>query len=419
MMAQLLVIREQLKNFYGRFENYCKPALKFILSLITLLMINGKIGYSSVLTNVAVALIIALLSSFLPMNFIVVVDAIIILMQLYALSLESVVVVGVLLLLMFLLYFRFASEDTVLLLFTPLCFALKIPYVIPLATGLISTPAAVVSAGCGAVVYYVLSYISDNASTLTSMGAEEMLVRFRFLIDAIIYNKEMLMVVAAFSVTIICVYLIRRLSVDHAWTIAIVTGALMNILIILIGDLKFNTYISIVGLIMGSIAGVLIVIVLKFFVFNVDYSRTEMVQFEDDEYYYYVKAVPKNSVSVTDKKVKKIKGQNKETSSSDATARRNSTMEKSEGDVPEYRVRRLATKAGGRRNDSTINGSNKNGTKRIILSDEEIGKDGIVPTTSRSSRPEHRVDSNGLTGIERAAAAKAKAEREERNKKGE
>ena len=204
-MAQLLVIREQLKNFYGRFENYCKPALKFILSLITLLMINGKIGYSSVLTNVAVALIIALLSSFLPMNFIVVVDAIIILMQLYALSLESVVVVGVLLLLMFLLYFRFASKDTVLLLFTPLCFALKIPYVIPLAAGLISTPAAVVSAGCGAVVYYVLSYISDNASTLTSMGAEEMLVRFRFLIDAIVYNKEMLMVVAAFSVTIICV----------------------------------------------------------------------------------------------------------------------------------------------------------------------------------------------------------------------
>ena len=29
------------------------------------------------------------------------------------------------------------------------------------------------------------------------------------------------------------------------------------------------------------------------FLFSVDYSRTERVQFEDDEYYYYVKAVPK------------------------------------------------------------------------------------------------------------------------------
>ena len=27
--------------------------------------------------------------------------------------------------------------------------------------------------------------------------------------------------------------------------------------------------------------------------FNVDYSHIEITQFEDDEYYYYVKAVPK------------------------------------------------------------------------------------------------------------------------------
>ena len=39
---------------------------------------------------------------------------------------------------------------------------------------------------------------------------------------------------------------------------------------------------------------------------NFSYSRTEYVQFEDDEYYYYVKAVPKNSVKREKKKVKKI-----------------------------------------------------------------------------------------------------------------
>lgn len=32
---------------------------------------------------------------------------------------------------------------------------------------------------------------------------------------------------------------------------------------------------------------------IEFLCFNLDYSRTEKVQFEDDEYYYYVKAVPK------------------------------------------------------------------------------------------------------------------------------
>jgi hypothetical protein len=31
---------------------------------------------------------------------------------------------------------------------------------------------------------------------------------------------------------------------------------------------------------------------------NLDYARTERVQFEDDDYYYYVKAVPKKMVAV-------------------------------------------------------------------------------------------------------------------------
>ena len=49
-----------------------------------------------------------------------------------------------------------------------------------------------------------------------------------------------------------------------------------------------------------------IVKVIEFFAFHVDYSRVEKVQFEDDEYYYYVKAVPKITVAMPSKTVKKI-----------------------------------------------------------------------------------------------------------------
>ena len=37
-----------------------------------------------------------------------------------------------------------------------------------------------------------------------------------------------------------------------------------------------------------------------------DYARSESLQFEDDEYYYYVKAIPKVSVSTPEKTVKRI-----------------------------------------------------------------------------------------------------------------
>ena len=47
---------------------------------------------------------------------------------------------------------------------------------------------------------------------------------------------------------------------------------------------------------------------------SLDYSRVERVQFEDDEYYYYVKAVPKASVTQEDKKVKQITSRRKKDS---------------------------------------------------------------------------------------------------------
>lgn len=57
-----------------------------------------------------------------------------------------------------------------ILIFTVLLLALKIPYVVPVAVGLLATPLAAVSVACGTVVYYLLTNISDNATTISSMG---------------------------------------------------------------------------------------------------------------------------------------------------------------------------------------------------------------------------------------------------------
>lgn len=40
--------------------------------------------------------------------------------------------------------------------------------------------------------------------------------------------------------------------------------------------------------------------------FAVDYTRTEYMQFEDDDYVYYVKAVPKVAVSKPDVRVQRM-----------------------------------------------------------------------------------------------------------------
>lgn len=306
-MTNLLVFREQLKKFYSKYELYITPLCKFLLALVSLLVINSRIGYMSTLKNAAVILILALLCSFLPINLTIVIAAAVTLAHLYAFSVECAIVALAVFLLLFILYFRFSPKDTLAVLLTPICFVLKIPYVMPIAVGLIGTPASSVAVASGVIVYYMLAGMNESASVLNTFDADGMVDKFRYCIDTLMGNRAMMVAIVAFAATVLVVWFIRRLSIDHAWTIAMITGALLNILILLFGDLMYSTDISIIGLILGSIVSVLLVKVLQFFVFNVDYSRTEMVQFEDDEYYYYVKAVPKNTVATPEKRVKTIR----------------------------------------------------------------------------------------------------------------
>ena len=116
----------------------------------------------------------------------------------------------------------------------------------------------------------------------------------------------MYLVLTAFVVAMLLVYQIRRLSVDHAWTIAILTGVLVQFAILFAGYLLFGINGKVFTLLIGSIVSTGMAFVLKFLFFNVDYTRVERVQFEDDEYYYYVKAVPKISVTQSKKQIKQF-----------------------------------------------------------------------------------------------------------------
>ena len=288
MTTSLLEVREYIRNFYVKYEEYIVPVLKFVLALISLLMINEQLGYMSQLNNMAAVLVVALVCSFMPKNFILFVGAGFVTLHLYEVSLECAVIALLVFLLMFLLYFRFSPDSVVLVIITPMLFVLKIPYAAPLLAGLLANPFAAVTVACGVVIYYLITYMNVNASILGASQAESMIQRFRDIFDGIFGNRAMIIVIAAFAVTVIMVYLIRRLSVDYAWTIAVVAGALLDVVILMVGDLMYDAK------------------VVQFFKFNLDYSRTEKVQFEDDEYYYYVKAVPKMTVATPEKKVKKI-----------------------------------------------------------------------------------------------------------------
>lgn len=306
-MTGLLEIKEKLKNLYGRYDIFFRPLFKFILAMCVFSLINGNIGYMKRINTVSVMLVFSLVCAILPVNAMVLVASVVVLAHLYALSLEVAVVGLALFLLIGLLYFRFAPKDGIYALLTPLCLHFNIGPVMPMTAGLLGKPYSVISVISGTFVWFFLDGVKKNETVLGSIGDEAVMTsKFTAALNQLMGNKEMYLVIVTFLFVTLAVYLIRRLCIDYAWLAAIIIGSLVNFIVLFAGYVLLGISGKVMGLVIGSLLSLVVALVLEFLFFNLDYSRTERVQFEDDEYYYYVKAVPKMYVARKEKQVKKI-----------------------------------------------------------------------------------------------------------------
>ena len=300
-MRDLLVIKEKLKKFVGKNEVFILPVLKFLMVFIAMSKINSSLGFMSKLSNGGITLIVALAGSFLPLNLTLVILALIITAHMYKLSMECAILVLALFVIMFLLYFRFASKDSVGALLVPISFAFKVPYIMPVSMGLVGGPCSMVSVGCGTVIYQVLHYIAVNAENIKGGGGDkitEKLGSLKAIVDGMLENKAVIVYAVAFSITVLVVYIIRRLSINYSWFIAIAAGSIGCFVLVLITTAALHAQVSLGGAFFGMIISIIVNLILQYFLFDLDYNRSERVQFEDDEYYYYVKAVPKNTIKL-------------------------------------------------------------------------------------------------------------------------
>ena len=307
-MTNLLEIKDRLIRFYSKYETYLFPVVKFIVAIVLFTVINMNIGFMEKISRFPIALILALVCAILPVNATIWLAAFVVLADMYALSMEVAVTTLVLFAALFFLYFRFAPKDGFAAVLTPVCFKLNIPYVMPIGCSLLRDAYSVVAIICGTVIYYFLDGIHQNSGTLKNVvadgGTAATTSKFDISVGQLLSNKEMYLVIAIFTITAIVVYLVRRLEVEHAWTLAIISGVLIEVVGLFVGYLVLNVSGKTLGLLIGNIFSLLISFVIQFLFMNLDYARTERVQFEDDDYYYYVKAVPKKMVAVKEVTVK-------------------------------------------------------------------------------------------------------------------
>lgn len=314
-MVGLLEFRQKLKMIYAEYSAYFIPVIKFFMVFLTLTTMNRHIGYMDRLNSMAIVLLVSLVCCILPAGASTFFVSIFMLAHLFSLSLIGAGLALAVLLIMFCTYYIFQPKDSILLYLVPVAFALKIPYVVPMVMGLVGGFFSAIPVSFGVILYYMLRWVKLNSSLLSASSTLEPLQQLMEMVTGVLKNKEMIVVIIAFTATLFVVYLIRRLSIQYCWEIAIGVGSLVDILILLVGSSSLDLNIEMGPVLLGVTVAALIALVLMFFQFLVDFNRTVRTQFEDDEYYYYVKAVPKVTVAPREKKVKKIAAPKKKAAS--------------------------------------------------------------------------------------------------------
>ncbi len=305
-MMMFLVLKERLKSFYGKYTTAANGIVKFVFSFTAIVLMGNNIGFMTKLTGPVAAVFLSLTCAFLPYGAISFLLGIVMLVHIYTVSMETALITAVFLIIVALLYYGFQPGDSFWLVLTPMAFFLKVPFVIPLLAGLSGGLTVAIPLCCGVAVYYILQYVKQNAGVLTNDASVDITQKFVQIIRAIVTNRAMAVMIVAFVVGILVVYLLRTQALDYSWSVASIVGVVAQLAVVFAGDYLFDVSMPILELLTGALFSLLIAAAYQFFVFAVDYTRTEYTQFEDDDYVYYVKAVPKVSVSRPDVRVQHI-----------------------------------------------------------------------------------------------------------------
>lgn len=313
-MIKVYEIKELLTNIYKRYEKLILPVIRFILAYIVVSSLNGFFGYAAVLSRVPVRLVSALLAAFLPGSWFLLLLGLMVLLQVFSVSIEAAALLFVIMAAVYLLFMPMITEYSWIVILMPLLLHWNLGYLMPLILGLVFTPITLIPMSVGIGIYRFAGYLSgilqgnsDPAKTSLFDAPGNLLGMYNQLLSVMTADKVTILLILVFSAALLVVYYIVKVEMDYAHYIAIGVGAVFQMLTLIVGNILWKGYLNIGGIIIGLLFSVLFAALFQFMRFRLDYQQAQRLQFEDDHYYYYVKAIPKVKVAKAAKEIKRIK----------------------------------------------------------------------------------------------------------------
>jgi len=296
------VYRERLIKFYQNHAPVINALFRFLLGYVSFYALNHIVGYQPELNHWYVEFLLALVGVILPGSAFVFMLAVFSVVHILYVSSLLAFVVGMIYAILYCSYIKFVPSHGYVIVALPILLYLHLGSVVPLYLGLTMTPLAVVPIACGVGVYYLLQTITSVVSTSNDTSIN----LYQLVLQRFFKNEEMFVVFFIFAAVAILVYLVRKRETSYAFERSIVVGTACNSVFFLVANYAFAVHIGVPAMILGSLASMVAVYVYQFLHLALNYASVENLQFEDDEYYYYVRAVPKISVAEPDKSVKKF-----------------------------------------------------------------------------------------------------------------
>ncbi|MBQ4472878.1 MAG: hypothetical protein II930_01135 [Lachnospiraceae bacterium] len=303
-MATIYLIRDKIRKFFSYYGRFFIPAVKFFTCLLIFTEMGKHIGFYEKLANPVVSVAVSLIGMVVPSSVLVLIAAVMVLLHLYQASVVLMAIVLIVFLLLYLLLGRFDPDHGFVVLLMPILLIFRVPYLMPLFLGIFEGPITIIPMTCGTIVYYVLEVIRTATGASSGFNVEEALVLVNSVLDSILANKIMFAVAIVLAVTLTVVWFVRRLKVKYSFEISVAAGTLVCLVGFLIVNMLIPGAVSVGNMILMTLVSGLIAFLSQFFNLTLDYSRTENARFEDENYYYYVTAVPKIFVSEPKKEVK-------------------------------------------------------------------------------------------------------------------
>jgi len=296
------VLKEQLQKFYQKYALVINPLFRFAIGYITFYSVNRVAGYSPLLNQTWVEIVSGCISMVFPAQVLLFLAAVFVVMQIAYVSDYLAITIAMMFAVLYFMYIRFLPKHGFVILAMPVLYALGIPYVMPVLMGLLATPVVVVPVGFGVMVYYLILDMVYVIGTST----EDTLNLYKLVMQQLSSDTQLYVSIFIFAIVTVIVYFIRNRKADYAFEIAIVTGSLLNLILFFMVNYIMDFDVNVFNLLCGVTVSCLLVWLVQFLRLPLNYAGAENLQFEDDEYYYYVRAVPKMNVTAARKKVKRF-----------------------------------------------------------------------------------------------------------------